>query len=111
MTYGEGGLTIEQVASLTVYQTRAILLRKRDKHGKLVRPGGQDDLPQHVIDSTDSFGNRRVTKKVPLGEAYVRAKMAKGLTKDKAVEQWEGYLKALKEERVALNEAKRGKRR
>lgn len=94
------------MASLTVYQMSAIILRRRDRQGRLVRV--DNDLPQHVIDSTDSDGMRRVRNQVSFGDAYVRAKMTRHkLTKDQAVQQWNDYLQKLRDERAA-SRAKRG---
>ncbi len=109
LTHGEGGLTVEQVASLTVHQMGPIMFRRRDRWGKLVRLAS--DVPQHVLDSTDSDGNRRVRKQTPLGEAYVRAKMTKfGMTKQQAVDLWNAYVEKTRAEREAAKAAKRGKK-
>ncbi len=110
LVYGDGSKTLEQVASMTVYQTRYVYHRKRDKVGKLIR-AGVAGVPEHVLNSTDSSGQRRVTKRVSLAEGYVRAKMKRhGLSKDQAVKQWEDYLRRLQEERAAKKASRNGRR-
>jgi hypothetical protein len=88
---------------MTVYQMRYIVLRPRDDRGRLIRHN--TDLPAYVLATTDADGMRRVKHRASFAEAYLRAKMARGVSERDAKLGWYNMIDQIKEER------KKGKRR
>lgn len=82
------GKTLREVAGYDDAFMRHVLLRPRDKHGRLVRRG---DLPPGV--EVDEDGMRTVTRATDLETLYRRILRRRGVSPEAAEARWQEWLK------------------
>lgn len=86
------GKTLDEIASYDRTQMFRVILRRRDRYGRLIR--NAEDLPRHVLDSMDENGRRVVKNPTPMSTIYHKIKRRQGLSEDQIKKRWEAYQEA-----------------